>query len=198
MTGLDFSRASLAQASRLAVLAEADVTFVESNVYEAVDALGGATFDFIFTGVGALCWLPDIRRWAEVVSRLLAPGGWLFIRDGHPMLGTIEAGPDGQLVVEHSYFERREPFVSVWDGTYVETAKVFENTVAHEWNHGIGEIVTALLDVGMQLTILAEHDTVPWEAIPGQMLMVAANEWQLADRPWRVAHSFTLRAVKPA
>ncbi len=198
MTGLDFSGASLAQASRLAVLAGADVTFVESNVYDAVDALRGGTFDFIFTGVGALCWLPDIRRWAEVVCGLLAPGGWLFIRDGHPMLGTIEDNADGQLVVEHSYFERPEPFVSEWDGTYVETATVFEHKVAHEWSHGIGEIVTALLDVGMQLTMLVEHDTVPWNAMPGQMLMVAANEWQLADRPWRVPHSFTLRAVKPA
>jgi hypothetical protein len=68
--------------------------------------------------------------------------------------------------------------------------------VTHEWNHGLGEIVTALLDSGMTLTGLAEHDTVPWNALPGQMEQVAINEWRLADRPWRLPHSYTLQAVK--
>ena len=41
--------------------------------------------------------------------------------------------------------------------------------MTHEWNHGLGEIVTALLGAGMELTGLVEHDSVPYEALPGQM-----------------------------
>ena len=68
--------------------------------------------------------------------------------------------------------------------------------MTHEWNHGLGEIVTALLDNSMELTALREHDSVPWEALPGRMEQLANREWRIKDRPWRVAHSYTLQAVK--
>ncbi|HEU4911181.1 MAG TPA: class I SAM-dependent methyltransferase, partial [Actinomycetes bacterium] len=199
MTGLDFSGAAVEQARSLAAAAGADVEFVEADVYRAAEVLPAGAFDLVFTGIGALCWLPDVRRWAEVVARLLAPGGRLFLREGHPMLWALaDPRPDGLLVVEHPYFERAEP--TVWDegGTYVETDVVFEHNVTHEWNHGLGEIVTALLDQGLTLTGLVEHDSVPWDALPGQMERVPGGEWRLADRPWRLPHSYTLQAVRPA
>jgi SAM-dependent methyltransferase len=196
MTGLDFSPASIEQARRLAETAGPMVEFVEAEVYDAPAVLGRERFDFVFTGIGAICWLPSIRRWAEVVAELLVPGGWLFIREGHPMMWTLADRDDDLLVVEQSYFERAEP--NVWDegGTYVETDVQFETTVTHDWNHGLGEIVTALLDVGMELRMLVEHDSVPWEAFPGHMERTGEKEWRLADRPWRLPHSYTLRAVK--
>jgi hypothetical protein len=105
---------------------------------------------------------------------------------------------DGLLVVEQPYFETAEPIV--WDegGTYVETEVEFVHNVTHEWNHGIGEIVTALLANGLELTMLEEHDSVPWEALPGQMSLVPGSnhEWRLTERPERLAHSYTLQAVK--
>ena len=58
--------------------------------------------------------------------------------------------------------------------------------------------MTALLDHGLDLTMLVEHDSVPWEAIPGHMTNVGGGEWQIRDRPWRVAHTYTLQAVKPS
>lgn len=199
MTGLDFSPAALAEARSLAARAGADVSFTEADVYDAADVLGEGGFDLVYTGVGALIWLPDIRRWASVVARLLRPGGRLFLRDGHPMLGTL-AGPrpDGLLAVEYPYFEREEP--QTWDepGTYVQTDATFTHTVTHEWSHGLGELISALLAEGMGLTGFAEHDSVPWEALPGQMTVDAAGEWRLTDRPWRLAASYTLRAVRLA
>jgi SAM-dependent methyltransferase len=196
MTGLDFSPASLEQARRLAETAGPMVEFVEAEVYDAPSVLGSARFDFVFTGIGAICWLPDIRRWAEVVAALLVPGGWLFIREGHPMMWAVGERADDLLVVEHPYFERPEP--NVWDqgGTYVETDVQFEHTVSHDWNHGLGEIITALFDVGMELKMFVEHDSVPWDAFPGHMERTSEKEWRLADRPWRLPHSYTLRAVK--
>ena len=198
MTGLDFSPASLAEARRLADGAGQAIEFVEAEVYDAVDVLGRERFDFVFTGIGALCWLPRVDRWAEVVAALLRPGGWLFIREGHPMLWALDERVVDRLAVEFPYFEHDEPLV--WDeaGTYVETDVVFKHTVTHSWNHGLGEIITALIDAGMQLTTLVEHDSVPWEAIPGAMERTTTKEWRLADRPARLAHTYTLRAVRSA
>ncbi len=197
MTGLDFSPAALAGARALAATAGADVRFVEADVYDAPALLGEDGFDLVFTGIGALCWLPDIRRWARTVAALLRPGGRLFLREGHPMLWSLaDARPDGVLAVEYPYFERPEPMVFDDGGTYVQTDVVFTRNLTHEWNHGLGEIVTALLDSGLALTMLAEHDSVPWEALPGQMTRDAHGEWRLTDRPWRLACSYTLQAVK--
>jgi SAM-dependent methyltransferase len=195
MTGLDFSPASLAEARRLAEETGTDVSFVESDVYAAVDVLGAGRFDLVFTGIGALCWLPDIRRWGDVVSGLLRPGGRLFMRESHPVLWSLDDRPDG-LAIEYPYFETAEPVV--WDepGTYVETDVVFTQNVTHEWNHGLGEITTALLDAGMELTGLVEHTSVPYEALPGQMEDVGGGEWRLRDRPERLPHSYTLQAVR--
>jgi hypothetical protein len=105
---------------------------------------------------------------------------------------------DDLLVLNYPYFQQAEPLV--WDdgGTYVETDREFEHTLTKEWSHGIGEIVTAVLDHGLVLTTLKEHDTVPWDAIPGRMTKIADGEYQLADRPERLPHSYTLQAVKPA
>ena len=197
MTGLDFSPASLAQARRIARLAGADVRFVEAGVYDAPGALGPEPFDLVYTGIGALCWLPDIARWARVVAGLLRPGGRLFIREGHPVLWALDdPRPDGLLAVEYPYFEREEAMVFDEGGTYVETDAVFSHNRTHEWNHGLGEIVTALMAAGMDLTGLVEHDSVPWDALPGQMERIGGGEWRLADRPWRLPHTYTLQAVR--
>jgi SAM-dependent methyltransferase len=195
MVGLDFSPPALAEARRLATLADVPVTFVAAELYEAPAALGKGQFDLVYTGTGALNWLPDVRRWARVVSDLLRPGGRLFVREAHPVLWALaDDRPDGLLVLEHPYFEHDEPLI--WDegGTYVETDHVFATTVTHEWNHGLGEIVSAVLEAGLDLTMLEEHDSVPWEALSGQMEEIGGNEWRLADRPDRLPHTYTLQA----
>jgi SAM-dependent methyltransferase len=197
MTGLDFSPAALHQARQLAQAAGADVTFVEAELYRASEVLPVGAFDFVYTGLGALCWLPDIRRWAEVVAALLRPGGRLFLREGHPMLWSLDEKQDDGLVVGFPYFEHAAPLVFAEPGTYVDTDVTFVNTTSHSWNHGLGEIVTALLDAGMVLTQLVEHDSVPWNALPGQMSRLGNGEWRVTDRPERLAHSYTLQARKP-
>ncbi len=197
MCGLDFSSRSLEEARRLAALLDADIEFVESDVYDAVDALGGRSFDLLYTGIGALCWLPDIDRWAGVVAELLAPGGRLFLREGHPMLWTVDdERDDGLLVARYSYFEREEPEVFDDGGTYVETDRTFATTTTHTWNHGIGEVISALLSRGLRVTGLVEHDSVPWDALPGRMESLDSGEFRLAEKPWRLAHSYTLQAVR--
>ena len=199
MTGVDFSPKSLEQAQALAERAGASVDFVESDVYAAADLLGSGGFDLVYTGVGALCWLPDVKRWARTVAALLKPGGRLFIREGHPVLWSLDyERPDSLLVLAEPYFEQAAPQVYEEGGTYVSTDAEFTHNTTHEWNHGIGEIITAVLEAGMTVTGFVEHQTVPWPALPGLMHQVDTNEWQLVDRPERLPHTYTLQAVRNA
>jgi SAM-dependent methyltransferase len=195
MTGLDLSPASLAQATRLAQRTATEIRYVESDVYGAPDVLQAHAYDLVYTGVGALGWLPDIARWARVVATLLRPGGRLFVRDGHPMLFALDDTDSRERIfVEYPYFERPEPLEYDDAGTYVGTDETFAATRGMSWSHGLGETITALQDAGLQFVSLAEHDSVPWEALPGQMTRDEHGEWRLADRPWRLAASFTLQA----
>lgn len=215
VTGLDLSPVSLAEARSLAERSGAAIEYVESDVYSAVAALGGRTFDLVYTGIGAICWLPSIARWASTVARLLRPGGRLFIRDGHPILlstiaQTVAAehhdraqqpsitGPGGLTpALELPYFETSRPMV--WNDLYTYAGdEPVASPVSMEWNHGLGEIVTAVLDAGLHLTSLTEHDSTPWNALPGLMdLDEATGEWRLRDRPERLPATFTLTAHRP-
>jgi SAM-dependent methyltransferase len=197
MTGLDFSAASLDQARDLAARAGADVDFVHSEVYRAADVLPPGSFDLVYTGIGALCWLPSIDRWAQVVARLLRPGGRLFIREGHPVLWALDDKDPARLELRYPYFETEEPVTFDEPGTYVATDEELHLTVAHSWNHGIGEILTAVLDAGMDVTGFVEHTSVPWNPMAeGAFALGDDGEWRLVDRPDRLPASYTLQAVR--
>jgi len=197
VSGLDFSAPALEEARKLAQATGTDIEYVQAEVYDAVEVFGEGRFDLVYTGVGALCWMPDIERWADVVVRLLADGGRLFLREGHPMLWAIdETRADGLLVVDYPYFECEQPVVWTEGGTYVQTEATFENNTTHVWNHGLGELVGALLARGMRVTGLAEHDSAPWEALPGRMEKLDSGEYRLTERRERLPLSYTLQAVK--
>ena len=213
VTGVDLSGVSLSHARALAAAAGAHITYVESDVYSAPEALG-RTYDLVYTGIGAICWLPSISHWARTVAALLKPGGRLFVRDMHPVLNTLMAmvvgedhpdrrqqrwitGPGGTtFALELPYYEQQEPLE--WNDavTYLGDGPV-GSPRSVEWNHGLGEIVTAVLDAGLELTGLVEHDSVPWLPFAGQMTLdPETGEYRLTDRPERLAASFTLTAVK--
>jgi SAM-dependent methyltransferase len=196
MTGLDFSPASVAEARRLARESGTAVDFVEADVEGALAVLPAGGFDLVYTGIGALCWLPSVARWAEVVAGLLRPGGRLFVREGHPMLWAVdEKGAGGELVLGYPYFETPEPTVFDEPGTYVETDAILEYTVSHSWNHGLGEIVTGLLESGMELTGLVEHRSVPWNALGDERMERGSDgEWRLVNNGERLALTYTLQA----
>jgi SAM-dependent methyltransferase len=197
VTGLDFSPAALEAARALAQRASADVRFVESDLYDAVGALDRRTFDVVYTGIGAICWLPDIRRWAGVVAELLRPGGRLFIREGHPVLWAMcDPRPDGLLVLEYPYFET-DGTVFVENDSYAGTGTVTAPESV-SFNHGLGEIFTALTEAGLRVTALEEHREVPWNPLGDAMIPSPdfEEEWVLAEGADRMPLTYTLRAVK--
>lgn len=197
MTGVDFSPPAIEAARALAVRAGADATFLEGDVDDAVAVAGAAAYDLVYTGIGALCWLPDVRRWAKVVAGLLAPGGRLFLREGHPVLWSLDETRTDGLVIGYPYFEEAEPMVFTEELSYVDSDVALTSTVTHQWNHGLGEIVGAVLGAGLQLVALEEHRTVPWAALPGRMERVG-EEYRLAEHGERVPLTYTLQAVRPA
>jgi SAM-dependent methyltransferase len=197
MTGLDLSPASLEQARRLAERTGTDIEYVESDVYSAPEALAGRTYDLVYTGIGALGWLPSVERWAEVVDALLVPGGRLFLREGHPMMWALDPDRTDDLALAYPYFETEEPMDYDEPGTYVDTDVEFTHNRTLEWSHGIGETVTALLDRGLVLTSFVEHRSVPWDALPGRMVRGADDEFRLREHPERLPLTFTLEARKP-
>ncbi|MET8830902.1 class I SAM-dependent methyltransferase [Streptomyces sp. NPDC004610] len=166
VTGLDFSPAAVTAARDLAARAALDVTYVQANVYDAEAALGGRRFDVVYTGKGALCYLPDLPRWAEVTARLLKPGGALYVVEFHPLLNALGPTPgpgEGpELLLRHDCLAgsgavRRDATFTYTDGPAVEGA-----TESYEWMHGIGEVITALTTAGLKVRRLRESDELPW------------------------------------
>jgi SAM-dependent methyltransferase len=154
VTGLDFSEPAIDQARGLAAQAGIEARFVCANVYDAGDVLAGEQFDLVYAGVGSLVWLPDAARWARVAASLLAPGGRLYLADGHPLSEVLA---DDSLVVENSYFGR-EP--QVWDsqGTYTDGSTDTVHNRTYQWAHPISEVISGVLDAGLRLDFFHERD----------------------------------------
>ncbi len=194
VTGVDFSQAAIDTAKELAVRAGLSErsTFVCADVQEAERVLAPRTFDIVYASFGALCWLPSVARWADQVAALAKPGGRLYLHDGHPLAWSLA---DDSLTLQQSYFEELEPYTDDSADTYTDGDAELSNHRSYEWNHGIGELVTALLDRDMRIDRLVEHDwTVhrrfPWlvETDPG--LWRAGPGWP------NLPLSFTLVASK--
>lgn len=197
VTGLDFSSSAVEAGRALAGRARVDVAFVEADVHHAPAALGAECADLVYTGIGALCWLPDISRWAGVVADLLRSGGRLFIREGHPMLWAIsDPRPDGLLVIEYPYFET-DGTVFVEHDSYAGSGTV-SSPESVGFNHGLGEIFSALLDVGFVVTAFEEHREVPWNPLGGAMAPSPDydGEFTLVEGGDLLPLTYTLQAIK--
>ncbi|MCC3768529.1 bifunctional 2-polyprenyl-6-hydroxyphenol methylase/3-demethylubiquinol 3-O-methyltransferase UbiG [Streptomyces sp. UNOC14_S4] len=201
VTGLDFSAAAVAAARKLAAdVGIDDARFVESDVYDAPSALGGETFDIVYTGFGALCWLPDIDRWARTVAELLAPGGFLYLAEFHPAGACLDM--DGATWAE-DYFAR-DPLVYEEQGTYTDRQARTRHNTAVEWQHPIGDVVSAVTAAGLRLAFLREYDFTLFEQTDGMVKGPdtsgtrpgAASVYRLPEGRPRVPLIYSLRASK--
>ncbi|CAO0838043.1 UDP-N-acetylglucosamine 1-carboxyvinyltransferase [Streptomyces microflavus] len=181
--GLDFSAASVAAAREIAAKAGVEVEYVRANVYDAVEALEGRRFDVVYTGKGALCYLPDLERWAAVVAELLRPGGLLYIVEFHPLLNSLGPKPapgEGGLVLRHDYLGGDGPVHRDATHTYTDGPAVEGATESVEWMHGIGEVVGALTGAGLGVRQLRESDELPWPRW-SRMVRTPSGWWRLPE-----------------
>ena len=196
VTGLDFSLPAIAGAQALAAETGVPATFVCASLYDAPAVLK-EKFDIVFVSWGSLNWLPDIRRWAEVIGALLAPGGYLYLIEQHPFVTALKE-IDGRLVVNYAWRTSPDhPVVTDTPTAYNEDASELTNRRMHEWDHPLSDIIGSLLGVGLRLDFLHEHEVLPWQRLP---MMVLGN-----DRLFRLPESavpgpltFSLKASKPS
>ena len=193
VVGVDFSEPAIGAARRLAAELGYDdgrAEFVLSDVYAAADAVGGRTFDIVYTGFGALNWLPDLERWADVATSLVAPGGRLYVAEFHPFTWVFG---DDELEVRHDYWEAGW-FVS--EGTYTDRDAPTTVNEAGERNPTIGEVVTAIASRGLVVRSLGEHDVTLFPRWPWLEHHGFDTYRQPAGRP-RLPLIWTLLAARP-
>jgi SAM-dependent methyltransferase len=198
VTGLDLSAKSLDEARRIAADAGLDVEYVHANVYDAVEALPARQFDIVYTGKGALCYLPDLTAWAEVVRNLLKPGGALYIVEFHPLLNALRPvalpGEPDDLTIRTDYLEGRGSLAH--DSTVTYTGdEVPGRQRSYEWRHGLGELVTTLAKAGLHITTLRESEVLQWPRWPS-MQQTPEGWWRLPDEAPRIPLLFALKATK--
>lgn len=153
VTGLDFSPAAIDAANALKDELGINAEFVTANVYDASGVLD-AHFDIVYTGLGALCWLPDINLWAQMVAALMKPGGQFYMLEFHP----IEWVFGNDLTIEYPYFSPKDGERLVDEETYTGKSEKLSQPETRQWNHNIGEVVTALVKAGLAINEVAEYD----------------------------------------
>ena len=193
VAGLDFSEPAVAMARQLATEIGVAAEFVTATVYDAVAAFGGRQFDVVYTGLGALVWLPDMTRWAKVVAALQKPGGILYLSEFHPFTDVFSYRT---LEVVRPYFDSG-PQVDDESGTYTDSAVTTKNNLSYQWIHPIGEVVTALVEAGLHLEFLHEHDYTLWARWPF-LERRSIDEYRLPEGMPSLPLMYSLRARKPA
>jgi SAM-dependent methyltransferase len=154
-TGVDISPVAIAKARELAAQTGLSAQFVCSDVY-GYGAAPGESFDIVFTSYGALCWLPDLRRWAQVVASKLAVGGRFYMVEFHPVHDLLDG---------YAYFTRPAPDIEE-EGTYTENGAGATARLA-TWGHPLSSVVDALVGAGIRIERMREFPYSPYDCFEG-------------------------------
>jgi len=193
VTGTDLSPKSIEAARRLSLESGTPARFVVSELYDTPDVID-EKFDIVYTGVGAICWLPDIRKWASVVASLLEPGGVFYMREGHPMMWALDWEDPEELRINLSYFETAEPDAEEEHETYAGEG-VVSSPLNYAWNHGIGETINALIEAGLRIDRVEEHTECEWQGHT-QLVLEEDGLWRLPEGRERLPLMWSVLATK--
>jgi phthiocerol/phenolphthiocerol synthesis type-I polyketide synthase E len=193
VTGVDYSAPAVAAARELALDIGIHARFVESNLYEATRRLRGR-FDIVYTGKGALIWLPDLARWATTIAHFLKPGGRFFLMEDHPISDICDGSKGGRIELARPYF-RHGPVRGEWAGTYAARKARMRHRVSFEWVHPISEVTGALLEAGLRIDSLVEYPFTYWHKFPA-MKKDRDGSWHFSKREGSIPLMYSLRATK--
>jgi SAM-dependent methyltransferase len=199
VTGVDFSEPSIDAARRLSEESGTAGDFVVAELYDSPRVLAGRQFDIVYTGLGAICWLPDIAEWAKVVAQFLKPGGTFYILEGHPMMWSVSQDveqPDDALIFNWPYFESAGPMGEDEESSYAGTGNI-AHPRSYNFTHGLGETTTALINAGLQIEFVHEHKISHCKAF--SLLEPADDDmWKMPNgREDYLPLSMSIRATKP-
>lgn len=160
-TGVDFSDKAIQKAIQLAQMMNVHSDFTCSNIYNLRENLN-KKFDIVFTSYGTIGWLPDINKWAEIVSHFLKPGGKFLIVEFHPFIWMFD---DNFEKFQYSYFHTDEPITEIPNKTYTDGNEEL-NAVQYSWNHTLSDVINSLLNNGLEITSLKEYNYSPYNCFP--------------------------------
>jgi SAM-dependent methyltransferase len=164
VTGLDFSDEAIKLARSLSVELKIPARFICADIYDAPFVVNDQ-FDVVFTSYGAITWLPDMLRWAQIIAQSLKPGGFFYIADQHPFASIFNNQDDvSELAIQYPYF-RHEMILSSSGQDYADPSYKSEHDNA-EWIHTVDSIVSSLIAAGLQIGFFHEHSSCPWQMFP--------------------------------
>ncbi|MCI5054928.1 MAG: class I SAM-dependent methyltransferase [Flavobacteriales bacterium] len=160
VTAVDFSNEALKKGEELCGLTGQKVRFVHSDIYSLPQKLeGSGAYDLVFTSYGTIGWLPDLEKWSNVIAHYLKPGGHLVFAEFHPVLWMFDDDFEG---VAYKY-SKSDPIIEQLEGSYADPKS--NNVYEHiSWNHGLGEVFSALHKAGMIIEYFEEFDYSPYDA----------------------------------
>ncbi|MDP2189118.1 MAG: class I SAM-dependent methyltransferase [Sphingobacteriaceae bacterium] len=189
VTGVDLSNQAIAHAQRLAGELQSDVRFICCDVYELPQQLN-EQFDVVFTSYGTIGWLPDLDRWAQTIAHFLKPGGKLVFVEFHPVVWMFSN--DFKSIV-YRYF-KSDPIVETETGSYADTHAPVQLTSV-TWNHGLGEVMSSLLRLRLQITHFEEFDYSPYNCFQGTEA-IAPGKFRIAHLGDKIPMVYAICAVK--
>lgn len=183
-TGVDISDAAIDKANELQQQTQLNAQFVCADVY-SYGAQSQQLFDIVYTSYGAICWLPDIKLWAQTVADKLKAGGQFYMAEFHPLI---------DLLAGYDYFHKPQPDVEQED-TYTENCDGSKHEFA-VWTHTMADVISALIDAGLSIEKIKEYDHSPYNCFEG-MLEKQPGKFYLEHKNHHVPMVYSISAKKP-
>jgi len=196
VTGIDISSEGVRLAKLLARQAMLEANFIESNLYDLPKVLS-EKFDIVYTSIGVLVWLNDLKEWAKIIANFLKPGGFFYIAEIHPfsMVFDNETEDIKDLQVFFDYFHDPKPLEFIADGSYATKDGKMEPKKEYEWAHSMSDVINSLIQAGLRIEFLNEYPYTVWKQFP-----FAESEpdgfFHLKNQKAEIPLLFTLKAVK--
>lgn len=193
VTGVDFSSDAIRMAKDLSARIGVDSEFIESNIYD-LEKKDLGQFDIIFTSYGVLCWLPDLRPWAQWISEHLRPGGFLYVIENHPFGSLIDEKCPDFFKASYPYFSKG-PLMFDDDVPIIDQGHQFQNKERYEWMHTMSEVIGVLIDHELHLDFFHEF---PFCFFPMHPSMELGDDgyWHFKDDLFNVPMLFSLKASR--
>lgn len=189
VTGVDLSDKAIEIAQALAIQTQTDATFICCDLYDLPQHLH-QTFDIVFTSYGTIGWLPDLNKWANIVSRFLKPQGQFVLVEFHPVVWMFDYDFEK---VAYRYFNSGA-IVETLEGTYADKSAALSNTEV-SWNHSLGEVFSSLLSHGLQISSFEEFDYSPYNCF-NKTIQVAPQQFRIAHLADKIPMVYALGAVR--
>jgi SAM-dependent methyltransferase len=189
VTGIDFSDDAINEAKRLSDELGMDAKFICCNIYDIKNHLKGE-FDIVFTSYGVISWLPDLDKWAEIISHFLKPQGTFYMAEFHPVIWMFD---DDFKEIKYCY-EHREVIETESQGTYTDRNADIK-AKEYGWNHSVSEVLNALITHGMQIEFFNEHMYSPYPCF-NNVVQNDNGNWWIKGLEDRIPMVYSVKAIK--